>query len=178
MGERMKVMFGKVKRGEILNVAGYELICFPREDGSVDAVAKESVFCMQFSEKNNNLAESLILKKLQEEFLPKIAEAVGEENILEFETDLRTLDGLRPYTNLKSKVSIPTFDFVRDNVNVFDEYPVDDYWWTATPDTAQPHYDPLWVVCVSPRGNIINFNYYNSSGVRPFLRFSSSIFDA
>lgn len=172
-------MFKTVNRGEILKVAGYELICFPREDGAVDVMAKDLVFTMQFSEKNNNLAESLILKKLQEEFLPKIAEAVGEENILEFETDLRTLDGLRPYTNLKSKVSIPTFEFVRDNVDVLDEYPVDDYWWTATPDSAKPHYDPVCAICFSPRGVIYYCDCcYGYGGVRPFLRFSSSIFDA
>ena len=171
-------MFEKVTKGQTINVAGYELICFPREDGSVNVVAKDPVFRMQFSRKNNNLAESLVLKKLQEEFLPKIAEAVGEENILEFETDLRTLDGLRPYPNLVSKVSLPTFDFYRDNVDVFDEYPVEDYWWLATPDTAQPHYDPIWVRCVSPRGGINYYFYVNIRGVRPFLRFSSSIFES
>ncbi|MBQ7976270.1 MAG: hypothetical protein IJ300_11350 [Clostridia bacterium] len=172
-------MFKKAERGKTINVAGYKLICFPRVDGAVDVVAKDPVFRMQFSKKNNNLAESLILKKLQKEFLPKIAEAVGEENILEFETDLRTLDGLRPYENLKSKVSIPTFDFVRDNVDVFDEHPVDDWWWTATPDSAKPHYNPTWVVCVSPFGFIYHNLYGNySRGVRPFLRFASSIFDA
>ena len=170
-------MFEKAERGKTINVAGYELICFPREDGAVDVVAKEPVFRMQFGKRNNNLAEGLILKKLQEEFLVKITEAVGEENVLEFETDLRTLDGLRPYPNLVSKVSIPTFDFYRDNVDVFDEYPVDCYWWLATPDTAKPHYNPIWVVCVSPRGVINSFHYYYYDyGVRPFLRFSSSIF--
>lgn len=169
-------MFEKVTRGKTINVAGYELICFPREDGAVDVVAKELVFRMQFSKKNNNLAESLVLKKLQEEFLPKIAEAVGEENILEFTTDLRTLDGLRPYPDLVSKVSLPTFDFCRDNVDVFDEHPVDDYWWTATPDTAKPHYNPTWVVCVAPSGYVDDYYYYGDCGVRPFLRFASSIF--
>lgn len=171
-------MFEKAVRRKTINVAGYELICFPREDGSVDAVAKDIVFYSKFGEENNNLAESLILKKMQGEFLQKIAEVVGEENILEFETDLRTLDGLRPCPNLVSKVSLPTFDFYRDNVDVFDEYPVDGYWWLATPDTAQPHYDPIWVRCVSPRGYFC-FNYFHyGSGVCPFLRFSASIFDA
>ena len=171
-------MFEKAERGKTINVAGYELICFPREDGAVDVVAKEPVFREQFSKKNNNLAESLVLRKLQEEFLPKIAEAVGEENILEFETDLRTHDGLRPYPNLVSKVSLPTFDFYRDNVDVFDEHKVDSWWWLATPDSAKPHYDPIWVVCVSPYG-YFDGNFYDfNNGVRPFLRFSSSIFDA
>lgn len=169
-------MFGKVKRGEILKVAGYELICFPREDGSVDAVAKDIVFRSEFGEENNILAESVVLKRLQEEFLPKIADAVGEENILEFETDLRTLDGLRPYPNLVSKVSLPTFDFYRNNVDVLDEHKVDSWWWLATPDTAKPHYDPIWVVCVSPCGGINYYIFNGDDGVRPFLRFSSSIF--
>ena len=170
-------MFEKAARGKTINVAGYELICFPREDGSVDVVTRDLIFKSRFGNKNNNLAESLILKSLQEEFITKIAEAVGEENLLEFTTDLRTLDGLRPYPELKSKVSLVTYDFYRDNVDVFDEYPVDDYWWLATPESAKPHSEPLWIVCVSPRGNISNY-YRNliNYGVRPVLRFASSIF--
>lgn len=34
----------------------------------------------------------------------------------------------------------------------FQMYPVEAYCWTATPESAQPHDDPNWVVCVSSSG--------------------------
>ena len=78
---------------------------------------------------------------------------------------------------MDSKISLPTFDFYRKNVSIFDKYKLDKWWWLATPDTAYPHKDVNWVVCVSPSGRVIN--YYGSnddSVVRPFLCFASSIY--
>lgn len=156
-------------------VAGIEFIKFPEVNGKVPVVAKGLPFNSRFGD-NNDLNNCDFLKKL-EEIYEKIKAEVGEENICEFETDLRTLDGFRPYPNFKSKISIPTFDFYRDNVEIFDMYPVDDYWWTATPESAKPHDDQNWVVCVSPRGGIFgNISDFINCGVRPFLIFESTLF--
>ncbi len=165
-----------LKRGEIFTVAGMEFIAFPNEDGTVDAVTKECLFDSMFGNSNNNFTESIILKKLKEEFLPKITMAIGEENVLAHDVDLTTLDGLKPYPTLTTKVSIPTFNFYRKNVDVFDAHKVDDWWWLATADSAQPHFNPTWVTCVSPVGFIYNDYYNSNNGVRPFLRFASPIF--
>lgn len=166
-----------LKRGEIFTVAGMEFIAFPNEDGTVDAVAKDTLpgFNSTFG-KNNNFAESVILERLRKDVLPYIENAIGADSILEHEVDLTTLDGLKVYPSLVTKISIPTFDFYRKNVDVFDEHKVDDWWWLATADSAQPHFNPTWATCVSPGGSL-NFNVYDISfGVRPFLRFASLIF--
>lgn len=156
-------------------VAGIEFIKFPESNGKVPVVAKNIVFKSRFGD-NNNLNNSCFIEKLNEIY-KKIADEVGEENICEFETDLRTLDGLKPYENYKSKISIPTLDFYRDNVEIFDIYKPGNWWWLATPESAKPHSEPNWTVCVSPGGN---FDYYDSCynyiGVRPFLIFESSLF--
>ena len=106
-------------------------------------------------------------------------DAVGEENLCLIKTDLTCLDGLKPYGELESLVSLPTLDFYRANVEVFDKYPVDRWWWLATPESARPHDAPNWVLCVAPSGCVSN-DYYGigSSGVRPFLSFNSSIFES
>lgn len=164
----------QVKVSEIFEIAGYEFIKFSDQDGETTAVAKECLFRSTFGN-DNNLKNSTVLKRLEEEVLPKIAEAVGMENVCDITTDLTTLDGLKPYGEMTSKISLPTFDFYRENVHIFDKHKVDGWWWLATPDTVQPHYNPAWQVCVSPSG-IINYNgYYRYFGVRPFLRFKSSI---
>lgn len=156
-------------------VAGIEFIKFPEVNGKVPVVARNLPFKSRFGD-NNDFTNSDIREKL-DELLKKIKSEVGAENVCSFETDLTALDGLKPYPALNSEISIPTFDFVRQNVEIFDMYPVDDYWWTATPDSAQPHASPSLVVCVSPRGDIFcRGSFYNLSGVRPFLIFESTLF--
>lgn len=156
-------------------VAEIEFIKFPEVSGKVPVVARNLPFNSRFGD-NNDFTNSDIREKLGE-LLEKIKAEVGAENVCSFETDLTTLDGLKPYPALEAQISIPTFDFVRQNADVFDMYPVDDYWWTATPDSARPHASPTLVVCVSPRGRI--YYYFSncfSFGVRPFLIFESTLF--
>lgn len=170
------VELSTVKNGETFKVADIEFIKFGEENGRVIAVTKDSIFDSKFGD-NNNLIESKILANLKKEFLPKIIAEIGDDNILEFETDLTTLDGLKPYENMKSKVSLPTLDFYRQNVEIFDKYKCDEWWWLATPESAQPHDNPYWILCVSPSGLInCGVSDYYYFGVRPFLHFVSSIF--
>ncbi len=156
-------------------VAGIKFIKFPEVNGKVPVVAKNLPFSSRFGD-NNDLNNSCFIEKLNEIY-KKIADEVGEENICEFETDLRTLDGLKPYENYKSKISIPTLDFYRNNVEIFDMYNANSWWWLATPESAKPHSEPSWTVCVSPFGDICyDGGDYSSIGVRPFLIFESSLF--
>ena len=173
--ETTRVLFPNVNDGDTFVVAGMEFIKFPATAAGTPVVAKNIAFRSAFGN-NNHLAESRVLERMKEEVLHKIVEAVGEENVLTFNTDLTTLDGLTPYEDLESKISLPTLDFYRENVKIFDRHKVDRWWWLATPESAAPHDDPTWIVCVSPSGVIINDGYDYGSGVRPFLLFESSIF--
>lgn len=170
-----EVLFPGVKDGEIFTVAGMEFIKFPSVDGKTPVVMKGIAFQSRFGN-NNDLRTSDVLQRMVTEILPKIIETVGDENICAFQTDLTTLDGLKPYGELESEISLPTLDFYRANVEIFDRYKSDFWWWLATPESAQPHLDPSWILCVSPSGLIYYRHYGNVSGVRPFLIFKSSIF--
>lgn len=164
----------EVKKGQLFTVGGIEFIKFSGDEYKTVAVAKNSVFNSEFG-KNNDFSKSFILKRLKDEILPKLEAEVGAENILEHEVDLTSLDGLKTYGSVKSKISIPTLDFYRNNVIMFDEHKYDGWWWLATPDTTPEHYTDYWCRCVSPIGNFINCSYYINGGVRPFLIFVSSI---
>ena len=167
-----------VADGETFFVGGVEFIKLPEVNGTVPAVAKDIVFRSRFG-KDNDLRRSNVLNRLEKEFLPKIINAVGEENLCLIKTDLTCLDGLKPYGDMESLVSLPTIDFYRANVEIFDKYPVDSWWWLATPESAQPHSEPYWTLCVSPSGFVDLGIYRNGSyGVRPFLSFNSSIFES
>lgn len=164
-----------VKVGDTFKVGGIEFIKFNQDGDKVTVVARDTAFNSEFGN-DNNFAESKVLKRLENEILPKIADEIGMDNIFDITTDLTTLDGLKPYGEMTSKISLPTFDFYRANIAIFDKYKLSKWWWLSTPDTAQPHYDPIWITCVSPGGNF-DYNYYcNDFGVRPILIFSSSIF--
>ena len=176
MEQTRKVLFPGVQDGQTFMVGDIEFIKFPDQRGMTPVLAKDIAFVSDFGG-NNNLAESKVLARMQQEFLPNVVKAVGEENICMFKTDLTTWDGLKIYGELESKVSLPTMDFYRQHVDIFDKHKVGRWFWLATAESAKPHDDPWFVLCVSPSG-YIGSDYYNYGrlGVRPFLYFDSSIF--
>ena len=117
---------------------------------------------------------------MKEEILPKIIEAVGEENLCTIRTDLTSMDGLKNYGTMESLISLPTMDFYRENAEIFGQHKPGSWWWLATPFSVKPNdEDEDCVLCVSPAGFIFDiffdFDYY---GVRPFCIFKSSIFES
>ena len=163
---------------ELFRIGKYEFIKFTDDNGNVIGVLKNSLGDMKFGD-NNDFSKSNILKKLNEEFLPEIESVIGIENVLEFETDLTSLDGSKKYGTMKSKVSLPTFDFYRNNRSTFAKYNLDDWWWLATPHTTSEFVNDVWVNCVSPGGSVYDYiSGCGDFGVRPFLTFVSTIFDS
>lgn len=175
MSESIKI---KCQDGEVFALGGMEFIKFSSVNGETPVVMKDIAFRSRFG-KNNDLRESDILKRMQEELLPKVIAAVGKENLCAIRTDLTTEDGLKPYGVMESMVSLVSLDFYRANVEIFDKFNPGTYWWLATPESAKPHCDPYWVLCVSPSGNFDSDNCnVIDYGVRPFYIFKSSIFES
>ena len=173
--ENNKKTLAELAAGEIFKIGDMEFMKICDENGGTVAVAKNILFHSAFGE-NNNFAESKVLERLEAEILPKIEADVGAENVCEFETDLISLDGSTKWGKMKSKISLPTFDFYRKHVKIFDMHKVDNWWWTATSDTTSEHLTDDWIVCVSSRGSIgsVSCDGYDC-GVRPFCIFNSSI---
>ena len=174
--ENSKAIFSGVKDGETFMVGDMEFIKFPSVGGQTHAVMKNIAFSSRFGN-NNDLRSSDVLREMETEILPKIIAAVGEENLCTVKMDLTTLDGLNPYGTMESRISLPTLDFYRANVSIFDKHNPEKWWWLATPESAKPHDDPYWILCVSPSGGIYNVHCnFRGYGVRPFCIFKSSIF--
>ena len=176
--ENKNVLFPGVKDGESFKIADMEFIKFPSKNGQTPVVMKDIAFRSRFGS-NNDLRSSIVLKRMREEWLPTIIEAIGAENLCTIHTDLTTEDGLKPYGVMESLVSLPTLDFYRQNVEIFDKHNPGTWWWLATPESAQPHCEPYWVLCVSPSGYLLYHHYCDYfNGVRPFYIFKSSIFES
>lgn len=173
--ENKKVLFPNVEDGGIFKIGNTDYIKFPEVDGKTPIVARGILFLSQFGN-NNDTRKSDVIKKMQAEYLPEIIAAVGEENVCSFITDLTTLDGLHPYEDMESQVSLATLDFYRKHAAIFDKYPVDKWWWLATPESAKPHSSPWFTLCVSPSCFIFRDFCSNGNGVRPFYILNSSIF--
>ena len=162
--------------GELFKIGRFEFVKFADENGKVTAVSKNSLFDSKFG-KNNDFSKSEVLKRLTNEILPEIEKEVGRENVLEFETDLLSLDGSSKHGVMRSRIGLPTFDFYRKHRAIFEKHKLDKWWWLATPDGTSEYNNDNWVVCVAPSGNFrINRNYSITNGVRPFCIFNSNIF--
>lgn len=170
--------YAKIKENTT-TIAGTEFIVLEKQDNKVICLAKELIFKhTQFDENSNNYATSSVREKLNKEFLPKLVEAVGAENILDVDIDLTSDDGLDDYGSVKDKIGLLTDSMYRKYNRIIENYPVDDWWWLATPYST-PHrgYHSL-VRCVYDNG-ALNDNFCDSIlGVRPFCIFSSSIFES
>lgn len=177
--ENKNPLFPGIKDGETFKIGDMEFIKFPSVNGQTPVVMKDIAFRSCFGD-NNDLRSSDVLRKMEEDILPKIIEAVGRENLCTIHTDLTTLDGLTPYGTMESLISLPTLDFYRANISIFDKYnPGCWWWWLATPESAKPHDDPWYILCVSPSGYVdCHYRYSSVSGVRPFCIFDSSIFES
>lgn len=170
------VLLEEIPVGGTFKIGRFEFIKFTDEDGKVTAVSKDCIYRSKFGE-NNDFFKSNILEGLLKDILPEIEHEVGEDNILEFKTDLLSLDGSAKHGSVNSKISIPTFDFYRKHRAIFERYKLNEWWWLATPDSTSEYYNDNWIVCVSPDGCIYYYsNYYIIRGVRPILIFLSSIF--
>ena len=167
-----------IQDGETFHLAGFEFIKFPSVNGETPIVMRDYAFISRFGD-NNDLRSSDVLRQMQDEILPKIVAEVGEENICTIKTDLTTLDGLRPYGVMESKISLPNLDFHRAHGDIFSRYKPSRWCWLATPESAQPNDDPYWILCVSPSGYFGNGSCNcDFNGVRPLLILKSTIFDA
>ena len=125
---------------------------------------------------NNDWKESNIRKYLNGEFLEKVSDEVGAENIIEFERDLLSLDGQTEYGSCTDKVSLLNVDEYRKNRK---HIPNAGYWWwLITPDSTPCNGDSDWITVVSPSGNVYDDYYIIHDGVRPVCIFSSEIFES
>ena len=166
-----------IKIGETREIAGEEFIVLNVLENGVLCLSKDFAYTdTMFDSNSNNYANSSIRKTLNTEYLKKIADTVGEENIIETEIDLTSDDGLDDYGKVTDKIGLLTADMYRKYNRIIEKYPVDDWWWLSTPWSTPHRGFTLSVRCVHYDGTL-NYCYCdNDYGVRPFCILKSNIF--
>lgn len=170
----MNIEVGKTK-----TIAGTEFIILDKVDEGILCLSKDFVYRnTQFDSNSNNYANSKIRNMLNTEFLAKLADAIGEENIISTEIDLMSDDGLDDYGKVTDKVGLLTADMYRKYNRIIEKYPVDDWWWLSTP-WSTPHRGWKFAVRVVSGDGALGIDSCNYDiGVRPFCIFSPSIFES
>lgn len=130
----------------------------------------------KFDSDSNNWIESDLRKELNDSFLKKITEELGEDAVVEFDRDLLSLDGQTEYGHCEDKISLLTVDEYRKYRKLLPN--TNDWWWLITPWSTPANGYISTLAVVSPSGVILNNSYDYSIGVRPVCIFSSSIFES
>lgn len=163
--------------GDTFKLLGLEWTILEISNGSYKCLAERLEKSMEFDSDCNNWSVSDLRNYLNTDFYKELANAVGEENIIPIERDLLSLDGQTEYRTCEDKVSLLTVDEYRKNRKFIPN--TDDYWWwLITPHSTKCNDDSTWISVVSPSGYINVGRYDSVDGVRPFVSFSSAIFES
>ena len=120
--------------------------------------------------------QSSVKFEQNKEFAQKLIDEVGKRGLCDIELDLLSLDGLDDYGTVIDKVGLLTVDMYRKYNRIIEKYPVDDWWWLATPWSTLHRGYSSGVCGVRVDSAVIYGCCYYYIGVRPFCIFSSSIF--
>lgn len=175
--EYKKQHMEKPEIGKTIEIAGMEWMILKKTEKGYFAVlngfdGKERTF----DSDSNNWIESDLRKELNDSFLKKITEELGEDAVVEFDRDLLSLDGQTEYGHCEDKISLLTVDEYRKYRKLLPN--TNDWWWLITPWSTPANGYISTLTVVSPSG-IFDNNICNLSvGVRPVCIFSSSIFES
>ena len=165
-----------LKIGDTFKIAGLDWKIIDITDKGYSCLCEILEEEMKFDDSSNDWKSSGLRKYLNGEFLKKISDEVGDENIVKFERDLLSLDGQTEYEKCEDHVSLLTVDEYRKYRRLI---PNDEKWWWLITPWSTPCNDYEYpVTVVASSGGINRGGYDGDGGVRPFCIFSSSIFES
>ena len=167
----------KFEIGYIFDLIGLKWKILDKTDAGYVCLAETLEDERQFDKNRSNWKNSSLREYLNVEFLEKLSDSVGKENIISFERDLFSLDGQTEYGSCEDKVSLLTVDEYRKYRSMIPNTG-DRWWWLITPWSTPCNDYERSVTVVSPSGNFNRSGCDCSNGVRPFCIFSSSIFES
>ena len=176
-GNSKRKIDAEPKAGNQFELAGLKWEIIDVSDLGYMCLAEKLEKSMTFDLNCNDWRTSGLRQYLNNDFLRKLEKEIGEENIIEFERDLLSVDGQKEYGKCKDKVSMLTLDEYRKYRSLIpnEEY----YWWLLTPWSTPCNEYYKWTAVVLPSGRISYYICFNfSCGVRPVCIFSPSIFES
>lgn len=171
-----KVQLGTLDAGTEFKIGDETFIVLERTDKGVAVIRKEFLLTSTFGD-NNNWKDSYIRNKLNGDYFNELAAKIGADNIIPFERDLTSWDGLDDYGVCVDKISLlTTVEYAKYHkiLGLKSKYP--DWQFLITPYST-PSNDYSRSVCVVRLGGSLSWDGCGGSlGVRPFLILNPSIF--
>lgn len=155
--------------------AGTEYIVCEQFDNGTTAVARKDILDnkMEFGE-TNDWRDSVIRKYLNGEYLKGLVEQFGEDNIIEFERNLISLDGYDDYGKCQDKASVMSIiEYMKYHKYIGN---CDSLHFLLTPDSTPSGYGSDGVQYVYSGGGVNCGWCYDTGDVRPFFILKSSVF--
>nr|DAQ01204.1 MAG TPA: hypothetical protein [Caudoviricetes sp.] len=162
--------------GDTFEIAGINWKILDITDKGYMCLADKLEDSMEFDEGSSDWEGSQLRKYLNTEFFEKIADEIGEENIITFNRDLTSLDGQTEYGECEDMVSLLTIDEYRKYRKLIPN--TNFYWWLISPWSTPCNGWNRSVAVVAPAGLILDRYCLSSRGVRPVCIFSSLIFES
>lgn len=172
LAEESKITLGDMKPGETVKLGNRDYIVLGHGAETTAVITKDFVKEMEFGD-SNDYRKSEIRKYCNEEFYKELRLAVGEENIIKHTVNLIADDGTNKGVSCKDNVSILTTELYRRYREYLPAY--GDWWWTATPVSADVSSVARYV-CYVGSGGVLDWGGCGyCRGVRPFCILKSSI---
>lgn len=165
-----------LKIGDTFKIAGLDWKIIDITDKGYSCLCEILEEEMKFDDSSNDWRSSVLREYLNGDFLKKISDEVGKENIVKFERDLLSLDGQTEYEKYEDFISLLTVDEYRKYRSLIPNE--GNWWWLITPWSTPCNDYEYSVTVVASSGSIDSGNYNGDYGVRPFCIFSSSIFES
>ena len=171
-----KVQLGTLDAGTEFKIGDEVFIVLERTDKGVAVIRKDFLFTSTFGN-DNNWNNSCIRSRLNGEYFNALAAKVGADNIIPFERDLTSWDGLDDYGVCIDKISLlTTVEYAKYHkiLGLKSKYP--DWQFLITPYSTPSNDYSRYVCVVHCDGSLSWDDCGNSLGVRPFLILNPSIF--
>nr|DAG52298.1 MAG TPA: hypothetical protein [Caudoviricetes sp.] len=166
-----------LKIGDTFELAGLNWKILNISDSGYMCVADKLDEEMVFDKESNDWIKSQLREYLNTNFIDRIADEIGEDNLIAFNRDLISLDGQIEYGDCEDKVSLLTVDEYRKYRSLIPN--TDDYWWwLISPWSTHCNRYDIQVSVVAPSGFIRDCDCDCYRGVRPVCIFSSAIFES
>lgn len=166
-----------LKIGDTFKIAGLDWKIIDITDKGYSCLCEILEEEMKFDDSSNDWRSSVLREYLNGDFLKKISDEVGKENIVKFERDLLSLDGQTEYEKYEDFISLLTVDEYRKYRSLIPNE--GNWWWLITPWSTPCNDYEYSVTVVASSGDVGHWGCNGSrGGVRPFCIFSSSIFES
>ena len=165
-----------LKIGDTFKIAGLDWKIIDITEKGYSCLCEMLEEEMEFDDSSNDWRSSGLREYLNGDFLKKISDEVGEENIVKFERDLLSLDGQTEYEKCEDQVSLLAVDEYRKYRSLIPNE--GKWWWLITPWSTPCNDYEYSIAVVASSGDFDGRCCDGSYGVRPFCIFSSSIFES